>query len=173
MSADASAGNAALSALMPLRQWWRGLALRERRLLLLAVTVLLSFVLWVFAVQPAWRTLSTAPAQLDALDAQLQTMQRAASEANELRAAPPVNATQAAAALKLATDRLGDKGKLALQGDRAVLTLTEVGTVALSDWLAEARSGARARPVEATLNRGAQGFSGSLILSLPSAGAAP
>jgi general secretion pathway protein M len=153
-------------ALAPLRTWWRGLALRERRLLLLAAAVLLAFVLWLLAVQPALRTLGNAPTQQDALDTQLQSMQRLASEATQLRAAPPVNTAQAAAALKAATDRLGDKGKLVLQGDRAVLTLKEVGTGALSDWLAEARSGARARPIEATLSRVAQGYSGSLVVTL-------
>jgi general secretion pathway protein M len=154
------------AALAPLRARWQGLALRERRLLMLGAVLLLAFLLWLLAVQPALRTIGTAPAQLDALDGQLQTMQRSASEATQLRAAPPVNAAQAQAALKTATDRLGDRGKLALQGDRAVLTLKDVGTGALTDLLAEARSGARARPVEATLSRGAQGYSGSLVLAI-------
>jgi general secretion pathway protein M len=160
-------------ALAPLRGWWRGLALRERRMLVLAVALLVFLLLWLFAVRPAWRTINDAPQQIDALDAQLQTMQRAATEATELRGAPPVNAAQATAALKTATERLGDKGKLLLQGDRAVLTLKDVGTGALNDWLAEARSGARARPLEVTLSRVAQGYSGSLVVALPSEGANP
>jgi general secretion pathway protein M len=60
-----------------------------------------------------------------------------------------------------------------LQGDRAVLTLKDVGTGALNDWLAEARSGARARPLEVTLSRVAQGYSGTLVVALPSEGANP
>jgi general secretion pathway protein M len=163
----------AQQALAPLRAWWRGLAVRERRMLALAATLLVVMMLWLLAVRPAWRTIADAPQQIDALDAQLQTMQRAASEATELRGAPPVNAAQATAALKTATERLGDKGKLLLQGDRAVLTLKEVGTGALSDWLAEARSGARARPLEVTLSRVAQGYSGTLVVALPSEGGSP
>jgi general secretion pathway protein M len=159
--------------LAPLRNWWRGLAVRERRLLLLGSALLFLLLLWLLAVRPAWRTVTDAPQQIDVLDAQLQTMQRAATEATELRAAPPVNAVQATAALKTATERLGDKGKLLLQGDRAVLTLKEVGTGALNDWLAEARSGARARPLEVTLSRVAQGYSGTLVVALPSEGANP
>ena len=54
---------------------------------------------------------------------------------------------------------------LALQGDRAVLTLNGVGTGALRDWLAEARTGARARPLEANLARAAQGYSGTLVVA--------
>jgi general secretion pathway protein M len=53
-----------------------------------------------------------------------------------------------------------------LQGERAVLTLQDVSTSQLRDWLAEARSGARARPVEARLTRAAQGYSGTLVVTL-------
>ena len=116
--------------------------------------------------QPAWRTLARAPAEIDTLDAQLQSMQRLAAEAQELRAAPPVTPDQATAALKAATARLGDKARLALQGERAVLTLNGVGTGALRDWLAEARAGARARPLEANLTRASQGYSGTLVVGL-------
>jgi general secretion pathway protein M len=154
------------SALAPLRQSWNALTLRDRRAALLAAAVLGLFLVWTVAVQPAWRTLASAPAELDAVDSQLQAMQRLAAEAGELRATPPLPLDQASAALQAATVRLGDQGKLALQGDRAVLTLTGVGTSALSLWLAEARAGARARPVEATLNRGPQGYNGTLVLSL-------
>ena len=77
---------------------------------------------------------------------------------------------QAAAALKSATDRLGDKARLSLQGDRASLTLNGVSPEALRGWLLEARSAARARPVEAQLTRGPQGYSGTLVVSLGSGG---
>jgi general secretion pathway protein M len=128
--------------------------------------VLALYVVFAAAVQPAWRTLRQAPAQLEALDNELQAMQRLAAEARELRATPPVNAEQSAAALKAASDRLGDKARLSLQGDRAVLTLNGAGTAQLRDWLAEVRSGARARPVEATLSRGNSGYSGTIVVAL-------
>jgi general secretion pathway protein M len=152
--------------LIPLKARWQALAGRERRLLVLAVTVVLLFLTWVLAVQPAWRTLASAPAQLDTLDAQWQTMQRLAADARGLRAASPVSPEQSAAALKAATDRLGDKGKLALQGERAVLTINGASTAQLRDWLAEARSGARARPLEANLQRAAAGYSGTLTVAI-------
>jgi len=159
--------SAALSTtLAPLRVWWRALSARDRRLLRVAIAVLIVGALWLLAVQPALQTLRSAPAALDAAEAQLQAMQRLAAEAGELRATPPVNPEQAAAALQAATSRLGELGRLSLQGDRAVLTLNGVSTGALRDWLAEARSGARARPVEASLMRGAQGFSGTLVLAI-------
>ncbi len=169
MNADVPGRPVSPAALAPLRGWWRELPARERRMLLLAAAVLGAYLVWALAVQPAWRTLARAPAEIDALDRQLQTMRRLATEAAELRAAPPVNRDQAEAALRTATARLGDQGRLTLKGDRAVLTVTGVATGALRDWLAEARSGARARPVEANLSRAAKGYNGTLVLAIGAA----
>jgi general secretion pathway protein M len=154
--------------LAPLRARWAALADRERQAALLAAAVLGLFLLWVVALQPAIRTVREAPKRLDALDLQLQTMQRLASEARELRAAPPVAPAQAAAALRAASERLGDKGRLVQQGERAVLTVTEIGADDLRTWIAEARAAARARPVELKLTRGTQGYSGTLVVALGS-----
>ncbi len=153
-----------------LAAWWSGLALRERRLVLVAGAVLAAYLVFALGLRPAWRTLDRAPAQMDALETQLLTMQRLAAETQELRATPPVNPAQQQAALKAATDRLGDQGKLSLQGERAVLTLNGAGTEALRGWLAEVRSGARARPVEANLVRGASGYTGTIVVALGGAG---
>ena len=153
-------------ALAPAAAWWRSLPSRDRNLAAFGIAVLVLFLLWLLALQPALSTLSRAPVEMDTLDAQLQTMQRLAAETAELRATPPVNPDQAQAALKAATERLGDKAKISLQGDRAVLTLNGAGTEALRGWLAEARSGARARPLEANLMRSGSGYSGTLVLSI-------
>ena len=72
-----------------------------------------------------------------------------------------------------ASEALGTAGRLQLVGDRATLTLTGVNGTQLRDWLAEARSAARARPTEANLTRGPQGYSGSIVVLLPGAGSAP
>ncbi|HMO48984.1 MAG TPA: type II secretion system protein GspM [Rubrivivax sp.] len=154
------------ASLGTLRSRWRALGRRERALLGLAAAVLGAFLLWSVAIQPAWRTLRDAPAQRDTLDAQWQAMQSLAAEARQLRDAPAINAEQAQAALRAASERLGSKAQLSLQGDRAVLTLNGASSAQLREWLAEARAGARARPVQAQLSRGAQGFSGSVVLSL-------
>jgi general secretion pathway protein M len=148
------------------RMRWAALPQRERRLVLLAAGVVGVALLWMLALQPAWRTVREAPARLDALDAQLQAMQRLAAETSELRAAPAVSAAQSGAALKAASDRLGAQGRLVLQGERAVLTLTGASTEQLRGWLAEARSGARARPVEANLTRGPKGYNGTIVVAI-------
>jgi general secretion pathway protein M len=155
-----------IQRLAPVQAFWAGLSPRDRRLLAVAAAALAFLLVWLLAVQPAWRTLRDAPAQLEVLDTQLQTMQRLAGEARELRAAPPLGTAQSALALKAASDRLGEKGRLAFQGERAVLTLNGAPSEALRSWLNEARAGARARPVEAQLSRGPQGFNGTVTVAV-------
>lgn len=154
-----------------LRTWWRTRAPRERTALSAAAAVVGLFLAWLVLVQPALRTLREAPARIDALDAQLQQTQRLAAESQGLRGVAAVPPSQAAAALKAATDRLGDKGRLSMQGDRASLTLNGVSPEALRGWLLEARGAARVRPSEAQLTRGPQGYSGTLVVMLGSGGA--
>lgn len=154
------------AALAPARAWWRQLAARERRALGVAAAVLVLGLLWQWGIAPAWRTLVRAPAELERLDAQLQQMRALAAETEQLRATPALVPGQAQQALKAASDRLGPKARLVLQGDRAVLTLTGVEPQALRDWLAEARSGARARVVEAQLSRANPGFNGTVVVQL-------
>jgi general secretion pathway protein M len=158
---------AARSGLRDLQGRWAALAPRERRLVSLAGTVLGAFLVWSLAIAPAWRTLQTAPARLDAQQHQAQQMQLLAGEAVALRAVAPVPLDQAQAALTAATERLGPPNKLSLQGERALLTLKGVNGAALAAWLAEARAGARARVVEATLTMTGPGvYDGSLTLAL-------
>jgi general secretion pathway protein M len=139
---------------------------RERNAASIAGTAVVLLLVWWIALQPALRTLRDAPVQIDRLDAQLQRMQRQAAEASELRAAPPLSAAQSTAALQAATERLGARGRLTLAGDRATLTLTGATGAQLRDWLSEARSGARARPVEVQLTRTPQGYSGTIVVTV-------
>ena len=168
-----SAGDAIDNWTAPWRARWRALGARERRGISIAAWIVGLFLLWALALAPAWRTTRAAPAQLDLLDAQLQQMQRQANEARELRAIPPLGSSQSATALRDATAALGPAGRLQVSSDRATLTLTGVNGSQLRDWLDEARSAARARPLEANLTRGPQGYSGSIVVALPTGGAAP
>ena len=147
-------------------QRWQALAPRERQGVTIVLALVAVALFWLLAVQPAWRTLRTAPAEADVLEAQWQQMQRLAAESKELRAAPPVAPAQSAAALKAATERLGTQGRLTLAGERATLTLSGASGSQLGAWLVEARSAARARVVEAQLTRGPQGYSGSVVVAL-------
>ena len=145
---------------------FRAFAPRERLLVKAAGLTALLVLLWVFGVQPAWRTLRDAPAKIERLDEQLESMRLLAAESRSLREIGKLSLAQAAAAIKSASDALGDRAKLVLQGDRATLTVTDVDFAKLLVWLGEARSAGRARLIEAQLRRGEQGYSGSLVLDL-------
>lgn len=154
------------SRIAPLQSRWEAMAARERIGLSIAASMLGLLLLWQLGIASAVRTLRDAPLQIDRLDAQLQDMRRQTEEAKQLRAVPAVNAAQASLALNAATERLGAAGKISMQGERATLTLTDVSTEQLLAWLGEARSAARARPIEAQLQRGPKGYTGTLLLSL-------
>ncbi len=145
---------------------WRARSPRDRLMLGVMAAVLGTFVLWTLAIAPAWRTLSDAPAQIESLDAQLLQMRTMAAEVRELRNTTPIAAAQAGVAMKAAADRHGDKVRLTLQGDRALVTFQGATPEQVRALLIEARSAARARPVEAQLTRAAAGFNGTLVLSL-------
>ena len=145
---------------------WQARAPRERQLIVVMAIAVGTLIVWLTLIQPALRTLQDAPIALDRLDQQMQQMQLAASEMQSLRAASPVPSEQAATALRAATAQLGERAKLAIQGDRATLSFTGVPPDALRAWLGEARSAARARPMEAQLMKAATGYSGSITMAL-------
>lgn len=150
---------------------WAAMADREQVALQFAGWTLALLLLWLIAIQPGLRTLRQAPAQLEALELQLQEMQALAAEARAMRATPPVPVALAAQALQAASTHLGAGAKLSVNGDRAVLSVNSIGAEPLQAWLSEARSAARARPLEAKLQRGPNGYTGTIVLVL--SGAAP
>ncbi|MDM4766428.1 type II secretion system protein GspM [Pelomonas sp. SE-A7] len=170
-SASSSMGKATLSQrlqtqLAPLRGQWQQAAPRERLLVQVGLSALALLLVWLVLLMPALRTLKQAPAKRADLETQLQQMQALALEARELRSQPPVPAAVAQAALQAASERLGSNARLVVSGERATLNLNGISPEALQAWLAEVRSAARARPVEAQLQRGPQGFNGSIVLSI-------
>ena len=141
---------------------------RERRMVVIIVVAVSFLVVWLALVRPALNTLDAAPALRAQADAQLLQMQAIANEARQLRALPPVPSSVAEQVLKSATDELGGKAKIAVQGERATLSVTGINGEELRKWLIQARGGARARPVEANLMRAGEGYNGSLVVSIGS-----
>ncbi|SRR5690606_22540576 len=159
------------SSIQQLRQQWQtkwsAMAPRERQIATVAIWLLVLVFLVLVCLRPALRTLNEAPEKLRVIDLQLDEMRRLAGESQALRQRPPVPPAQAEAALKVATERLGEAGRLAIQGDRATLTLNKVDGAALAAWLEEARATARIKPVEAGLMQVDQGvYSGNIVVSM-------
>ncbi|MBX3609732.1 MAG: type II secretion system protein M [Hydrogenophaga sp.] len=152
--------------------WLASLSPRERRLVLIAATVVGLGLLWMVAIAPAWHTLRAAPAQHAALDAQLARMQQMAQTAEALRAqsgtAPP-SRDEALRALEAATVGLGGTGQISVLGERATLALRQTPPQALAAWLQQVRINARLLPVESQISRDAAsgGWTGTLVVGGP------
>jgi general secretion pathway protein M len=149
-----------------LARHYAALAPRERVLVAVMAGAIAFLIAWLIVVRPAWRTLAAAPALRAQADAELLQMQAIAAEAKQLRALPPVQPQGVEQVLKSATDQLGGKGKLSIQPDRATLSVTGATGEDLRQWLIQARGGARARPIEASLTRMGGGYSGTLVVAI-------
>jgi general secretion pathway protein M len=151
-----------------LRARYAKLEARERQMVVIIGGALAFLVVWLVLVRPAWKTLDAAPGLRAQADAQLLQMQAISNEARQLRALPPVPQSVAEQVLKSATADLGGKGKLSVQNDRAILSVTGANGEDLRKWLLQARGGARARPVEASLTRAGDGYNGTLVVAIGS-----
>jgi general secretion pathway protein M len=127
-----------------LRERFDALALRERRLLLIALGLIAAALLWWIALKPALSTYQNSQAAHASLDAQLAKMQTLAQDAQTLKAAPRMNGGQARVWLESASKKLG-KAVVSAQGNR--LQISFVG--ALASFLTQARSAAQLVPIQA------------------------
>ncbi|MDR6539159.1 type II secretion system protein GspM [Variovorax soli] len=140
--------------------WWPELEPREQRLIGAAAALVLLALLWWLALAPALRTLSAAPAEHARLDAQLQQMTTLQTQAKALQAQPRASRDDAVRALESSVRQsLGANAQLqpAASGDGVTVAVRTVPADTLAQWLAQARSNARAVPREAHLARSAPG----------------
>lgn len=146
------------------RRWWIGLASREQRMVLIAVTLVLAALLWWVALAPALRTLGTAPAAHALLDAQLQQMTTLQAQARALQGQPRTPRDDALRALESSVrEGLGPNAQLQVAGDGATVAVRTTPPDALAQWLAQARGNARAVPREVHLTR-SQAAAGAPVL---------
>ncbi|MFN9472470.1 type II secretion system protein GspM [Acidovorax sp.] len=179
-----------MSRLAPLKAQWQGMAPREQNFVLAASALVGLALVWWVAISPALQTLRAAPKRHAELDTQLQRMRSLQAEAQQLQAMPRNSAGDATGALRNGlTQRMGTAAQLNVVGDRATVILKAAPADAIAQWLALARSNARAVPVEARLTRsatpaapvaaagnarpGPQGPAAAPALPAPGAGAAP
>lgn len=151
-----------------LRAWWTTLGTRERALLGLGGAVLLLALLWSLALSPALRVLRGHGPRVAQLEQQLTQMQQWQAQAQGLQAlARPAPGTAPRALDEASKRLLGRQSHWDIRTGTASFTLRAVPAQALAQWLAAVRSDARARVVQARLQRSEQGWSGTVQVALP------
>ncbi len=150
---------------------WRKLLPRERWAVGLGLGVVAAAAFWWLLLAKPLTWLRQVPAMQATADAQLARMQSLAAQAQSIQSAPTISLSDALRALEsTAKERLGATAELRVVGDRATLTLKSVSPQALGEFLAAARTQARALPNEASLKRvvpiggGGLAWEGSIVL---------
>lgn len=154
--------------LSTLRSGWSGLSARERSALGLAAAVVLTALLWLMMLAPAMKVLRSAPEQHRQLDQQLALQHAQRQEAQGLKSATRMSLADAQAALQASVKtQLGPNSQIVVSADRATVTLKGVSPNALAQWLANARTGAQSKPLEAQLTQQNGAWDGTLQMQLP------
>lgn len=161
-----------MSQLQSLRQRWQQLAVRERNGLALAAALVLVLIFWKVLVAPAVHTLRTVEAQSQAVELELEKMQRLQQRARTLQGQPALSASVVEKMLQAYADKLGKDAELKVRGDQATLTLHNVAATTLAQWLSDDRA-APLRFSELHLERDGGGadvrWSGDVVFQLPAA----
>ena len=157
-----------------LRARWAQMPSRERRLVVLGVSVVALALLWWLALAPALHTLRGAPEQHRQLDGQLQRMRQLQAQAQSLQQRPQTQLADAKRALEQSVrQQFGPEAQLQISEGQATLTLKQAPADKLAQWLAQVRSQSAAHLTQAriqrdTANKSAPAtWSGTLVLSLP------
>jgi general secretion pathway protein M len=127
-----------------LRTWWLGLARRERVMTAVAVSFTLLALLYLLAIEPAWKARARLGAEIPRLRAQLAEVYSLAQEAKQLagRGVAVESATAAKTALEQSLERANFGGaRVALLDERRIVVTA--GTVPVTQWLAWAEETAR------------------------------
>ncbi len=150
-----------------LRQTWQGMAARERRLVAVATALVAAAVAWWILFAPALRTLRQAPAEKAIVAEQLAHMRSLQSQAEVLQKQPALSTADSQSQLTALAAQLLGEHSLTVQGNKANVTLRNVPPQRLGEWLAQARSQARAVPQQAQLEYSNAGWNGSMVMRLP------
>lgn len=158
----------------PLLERWHRLAPSEKAGLRLVGAVVTAALLWLVLLAPALHTLKKAGTQRQALQRQLERMQRLQSQALALQSRPRVSPDTQVRTLELSLKPLGEAAQLQVSGSQAIVTLQQIPATALAQWLQQIQTSARMQPSMARLSRNAPAasWSGTVTFSLPT-GVAP
>jgi len=127
-----------------LRTWWLGLARRERVMTAAAASFVLLALLYLIAIEPAWKARERLGAELPRLRAQVAEVNSLAQEARQLtsRGVAVESAAAAKTALEQSLARANLGGvRVAVLDERRVAV--SAGTVPVTQWLTWAEEAAR------------------------------
>ncbi|HKA39553.1 MAG TPA: type II secretion system protein GspM [Burkholderiales bacterium] len=141
-----------------LRAWWLGLARRERVMTAAAAALVLLALLFLVAIEPAWKTRARLAAELPKLRAQVQEVDALAQEARGLQgrgvAAESAGAARAALEQSLARANLAGARVAALDERRIAVNSAGVPVAQWLAWAEEAARESRLRIATVRLSRG-------------------
>ena len=127
-----------------LRTWWLGLGRRERAMTAAAASIVLLALLYLIAIEPAWKTRERLGAELPRLREQAAEVNSLAQEIRQLtsRGVAVESAATAKTALEQSLARANLGGvRVAVLDERRVAV--SAGTVPVTQWLAWAEEAAR------------------------------
>ena len=161
--------------LQPLLDKWMRMAPREQSGLRLAALLVAAALVWTVLLAPALRVLQKAPAQHQALDAELERMLSLQLRARALQNQSVVSAAEALKAFQSSVTPLGNGATVRVLGDQVTLSLQQVGAKELALWLTQPGASLQLQANEVHLQRDPQdkpGWSGTLTFTLPQGGSA-
>jgi general secretion pathway protein M len=140
-----------------MRQWWIGLARRERLAVIAASILIGAAVLYLAAIEPAWRTRARLAAELPRLRAEAVQVDALTAEAKKLRTrtrAPESPAqTKAALAKLLAEKQLPANALRDGDDQRLMISVRRVDATAFLAWLKDASTELPLRIASARISR--------------------
>jgi len=138
-------------------QWWVGLSRRERIAVIAAAALVAAAVLYLAAIEPAWRTRQRLASELPRLRAQAAELDALALEAKKLktRARTLESAEQTKAALTKLLAEKNITGGSIREGDdqRLLLTVRRADAASWFAWLHEASTELPLRVASARISR--------------------
>ena len=143
-----------------MKQWWIGLARRERVGVIVASALVAAALLYLLALEPAWRSRARLASELPRLRAELVELDALAAEAKTLkvRTRTPESPAQTKAALtKLLAERRIAESAIRDDGERFVVSARRADAAAWLSWLQEASSELALRVSAARMSRVAPG----------------
>ena len=139
-----------------MKQWWIGLSRRERLATLAATALVAATLLYLLAMEPAWRTRARLAAELPRLRAEAVQVDALAAEAKKLRTRTRAleSPAQTKAALeKLMAEKQLPTGALREEGERLMVSVRRVDAGAWLAWLKEASTELPLRIASARISR--------------------